>query len=486
MQLINSLSLLLGAISIANAAPIIITREHTAQAVTVTTTYSTKTNIVIAPTVEVFVSNGVTYTNTLVNDAQFTQPTTFTTVFNDPTTTAAADPATPETTTLAPATVAADTQAQAQATTTSPAAVQAADPTTTTAAATTPEADTTTQAAAVDTTTQATAAADTPTTAADDTPTTTAEAQAATTTQAAAAQTTPATTTTTTAAVTSAQQKNVNPTATAAASISSVPSAIVYSPYNNDNTCKDSSTVESDLELIASVGITNIRVYAVDCNSLETVQPAAAKLGIKVNQGLWFSNAGVDSIDDGLNSLISYGKSNGWDIFDFITIGNEAVQSGYVTVDELMSKISSVKATLQSAGYSGQIATSEPPVTFEENPKLCQAEIDIIGINPHAYFDTSASASTAGTFVQGQVEIVKNVCKDYNTNIVVTETGYPSAGKTNGDNVPSSANQEIAIKQILDVMDNQVTILSTYNDYWKSPGPYGIEQSFGVIQLFEK
>ena len=114
---------------------------------------------------------------------------------------------------------------------------------------------------------------------------------------------------------------------------------------------------------------------------------------------------------------------------------------------------------------------------------MCKkSDIDFVGINPHAYFDTSASAETAGTFVKGQVELIQGVCGT--SNVFVTETGYPSSGIQNGGNIPSTANQITAVQNILNEMDLDVTILSTYNDYWKAPGDYGIEQSFGVIEYF--
>jgi len=235
--------------------------------------------------------------------------------------------------------------------------------------------------------------------------------------------------------------------------------------------------------LIKSKGISKIRVYGTDCNSFETVQPAAVKLGIKINQGLYITSSGVDSIDDSVTTLIQYGQTNGWDVFDFITVGNEAINNGWCSVSDLISKISSVKSKLSEAGYSGQITTSEPPVSFENNPDLCKkSDIDFVGINPHAYFDTSASAETAGTFVKGQVELIQGVCGT--SNVFVTETGYPSSGIQNGGNIPSTANQITAVQNILNEMDLDVTILSTYNDYWKAPGDYGIEQSFGVIEYF--
>lgn len=262
--------------------------------------------------------------------------------------------------------------------------------------------------------------------------------------------------------------------------IKSAPIAIAYSPYNNDGTCKSADQVKEDLQLIKSKGINQIRMYGTDCNSLQTVLPNAKSIGLSVNQGLWITSSGVDSIDIPLQQLINYGQTNGWDVFAYITVGNEAVISQYCSVSDLVSKIGQVRGQLKAAGYTGQLTTSEPPVTYEQHPELCTASgIDFVGINPHAYFDTYSSADTAGSFVKGQIELVQKACGT--GNIVVTETGYPSAGIQNGGNIPSKPNQLIAIQKILEATNNQVTLLSCFNDFWKAPGPYGIEQYFGIL-----
>lgn len=260
-----------------------------------------------------------------------------------------------------------------------------------------------------------------------------------------------------------------------------MPTAIVYSPYSDSGGCKDASTVKSDLELIASKNIGEIRVYATDCDSIETVQPAAANLGIKINQGFWIDDTGVDSIDDQVSAVISYGEANGWDIFSKIIVGNEAILNGWVTVSELLAKGQSVISQLRSAGYTGPVLTAEPPVTFTDNPTLCTSGIfDAIGINSHSYYATNVDAAQAGEFVAGQLQATKELCS---IPVYVTETGYPSAGDTNGENVPSAENQKIALAALLSSLNGECTILTTYNDYWKQPGPYNIEQYFGVIQL---
>lgn len=262
--------------------------------------------------------------------------------------------------------------------------------------------------------------------------------------------------------------------------LTSTPHALAYSPYNGDGSCRSASDIAADLQNIKNKGVSQLRIYGTDCNSFETVLPTCVQLGLKVNQGLWIGDAGVDSLDDGLSLLIQYGQNNGWDIFEYITIGNEAINSGYCSVTDLINKISSVKSQLNNAGYSGRITTSEPPVTFENHPELCtSSEIDFAGINPHSYFDVNSSAETSGTFVKGQLEIVQNICG----NVVITETGYPSQGSQNGGNIPTKANQLVALQAILNEVGSEVTILTYTDDFWKNPGPYGIEQYFGIGDL---
>ena len=264
--------------------------------------------------------------------------------------------------------------------------------------------------------------------------------------------------------------------------LNTAPITITYSPYNNDGSCKSSDAVLSDLTLIKSKGISKIRIYGTECNSLETVEPACVQLGITINQGLWIDSNGVDSLDSSLQALITYGQTNGWDIFDFITVGNEAINSGYCSVFDLINKIASVKSQLQSAGYPGEITTSEPPVTFLKNPELCiSSDIDFVGINAHSYFDIYASAESSGTFVKGQLQLTQNACGS--KTVSITETGYPSQGIQNGGNIPSKANQLIAVQAIFNELGNDVTILSAFDDFWKNPGKYGIEQYFGISDL---
>ena len=474
------------------AAPLpAITRYHTAPAVVVTTTITSGTSTTWLPPVEIFISNGVTYTFTMANapnQDKNAAPTTITSIYNDPvpTTTQVAAPAenqpnqntenanTPVTTANTPAPTTGPNNAQPTGTTNAPAptTTNANAPATTGTSTNTPQGETTQNNGNVIivSTSLVTSVL------VNGTPVGT----TLTTTYSSVA------TTSSTSATTSSSSTN-GPAETSGGENGSLnaPVYLVYSPYQNDGACKDYDTVSSDINYIHGKGINNLRIYGSDCNVFETVLPVVKSLGMKVNQGFWFNfGESADSIDSGVQDFISYGLQNGWDMIDFVTVGNEAINDKVLTVSELSNKIASVKSKLRAAGYNGRVTTSEPPVSFINNPELCNdSEIDFVGINPHSYFDQDVDASQSGSFVSQQKSQVEGVCGG--KSVFITETGYPSQGKTNGKNVPSPENQKIALQSIFSSCGTDVTILTAFNDFWKQPGPYGIEQYFGALYLFE-
>jgi exo-beta-1,3-glucanase (GH17 family) len=60
--------------------------------------------------------------------------------------------------------------------------------------------------------------------------------------------------------------------------------------------------------------------------------------------------------------------------------------------------------------------------------------------------------------------------------ILTLETGWPTAGDSNGAANPSPADQATAVGSILSTMTNQVILLSAFNDLWKAPGYLNVEQ----------
>lgn len=469
--------------------PAIITRVHTAAAVTEVKTYTTGTTTVWLPPVEVLISDDVTYTFTVSTGQWATAPNTYTSYFTDvnkaaaPATPAASAPAAETTTPTTAAPLTAQPSFFSTSTLYSTEDDYQAETTATPATAqTTPSQTPQTTQSPTTTQGQSSLAAQVQIQSTLVSSGVNAFALVAQTVSSQQTQNVQATTQATTS--TSATSSTAASSSASSASSGSLhpPSTIVYSPYADDTSCKTYATIQLDLELIYSKGIRKLRTYSTDCAHLTAVLPIAAKLGMTVNQGFWISSAGVDSIDDSVSDLISWASQNGWSVFDFFTVGNEAVIAGYCSASELISKIASVKSQLQAAGWSGSVTTAEPPATFIAHPELCtKSEIDIVGINSHSYFNTNLYANQAGEYVASQKAQIEELCSK---NALVVETGYPSQGDTNGNNVPSAANQAAAVLSILNYLGNDVTILTTYNDMWKQPGPYGIEQYFGTIDLF--
>ena len=268
-----------------------------------------------------------------------------------------------------------------------------------------------------------------------------------------------------------------------------VPETITYSPYHDDSTCKDADAVRADLSTIAAKGIKTVRIYNTDCNTITTVEPTARDLGLKIDQGFWIGPLGADSIDSGVQELIDWVSNengNDWSLFSIITVGNEAVYGNHIDAPTLLSKIKEVKKKLRAAGWNGSVTTAETPSTYSGYPELCTDSdgIDVIGVNAHPYFNAAGSASDSGDFINAQIETVKGICGS-NVNVRITETGYPSSGDTNGNQVPTKENQAIAIEQIINATNNKAVMFTMYDDYWKAPGPYNVEQHFGIFHLFE-
>jgi exo-beta-1,3-glucanase (GH17 family) len=105
-----------------------------------------------------------------------------------------------------------------------------------------------------------------------------------------------------------------------------------------------------------------------------------------------------------------------------------------------------------------------------------------MGANAHPFFNSGTSADQAGTFLQGQIEIVAGICSG--KEVFVLETGWPHAGEPNGAAVPGMSEQAAAIKGIVEVAGKNAAIFSFEDDLWKDPGAFGVERSWGCSDQF--
>lgn len=274
-----------------------------------------------------------------------------------------------------------------------------------------------------------------------------------------------------------AHKRNAVPQASSISDITSVvegAKGITYSPYANDGSCKSADTIQSDIAKLSSFDL--IRLYATDCSGVENVL-AALGSSQKIFQGLY----NYDDLSSSISTLASAveATSRGWDAIYAVSVGNEWVNSGTYTTSQVKSAVESARSTLTSAGYTGPVVSVDTYVAMQNNPVLCNYS-DIIAVNSHAYFDGTVEPADCGSWLLGNIQSIWSTCGGQK-DVLITETGWPHSGDTYGVAVPSYDNQLTCLKSIKESCGSSVFMFTMYDDLWKDPGTYNVEQSWGVF-----
>ncbi|CEP20372.1 unnamed protein product [Cyberlindnera jadinii] len=263
----------------------------------------------------------------------------------------------------------------------------------------------------------------------------------------------------------------------ASASASSTDSAsdarakgITYSPYTDSGTCKSASDVASDIALLTEFDI--IRLYDTDCDCIKNVLDAKTS-SQKLFLGIYY----LDKIDASVQ-IISESISDWSDVYT-VSVGNELVNNGEATTDQIKTAVDSARSALTNIGYTGTVVSVDTLVAVQNNPVLCEYS-DFIAVNSHPFWDGNVSPENSGTWLQTQISNIKSICGGVK-DVLITETGWPTQGSAYQSCVPSKANQELALQSIADTVADQVLLFTTFNDLWKDPGSYGVEQYWGIF-----
>ena len=250
-------------------------------------------------------------------------------------------------------------------------------------------------------------------------------------------------------------------------------SAISYSPYNADNSCKSTSQVATDLANVSGYEV--IRLYGTDCNQVANVI-AATHSTVHLFLGIF----DITSIQSEVQTIAS-ALDNNWSLVNTISVGNELVNSGSASAAQVVAAISTARAALKQAGYTGPVVTVDTMIAMKNNIDLCTAS-DFCAINCHAFFDSNTPASGAGPFVKNWAEQISQLAGGKTT--VVTESGWPTQGEANGAAVPSQQDHQTAIQSLRSAFGGggNLVLYGMYNDLWKkdSGSTFGAERYWGI------
>jgi exo-beta-1,3-glucanase (GH17 family) len=240
---------------------------------------------------------------------------------------------------------------------------------------------------------------------------------------------------------------------------------VSYAPFRGAQTPLEPTTyidadqIEQDLIQLARISEC-VRTYSIE-NGLDQVPAIAAKVGIKVIQGIWLGSNKLKNqqqIAIAVNLIKRYPK-----VITAVVVGNEVLLRGEMTTADLAATIRSVKV---------QVTV---PVTYADvweywlrNREIYDT-VDFVTVHILPYWeDVPIRAKLAAAHVDA---IRQQVAVAFpGKEILIGETGWPSAGRMREGALPSRANQARVVSEILDLAKREnfrVNLIEAYDQPWK-------------------
>jgi exo-beta-1,3-glucanase (GH17 family) len=240
---------------------------------------------------------------------------------------------------------------------------------------------------------------------------------------------------------------------------------VSYAPFRGAQTALSPATqiareqIAQDLAQLAKISDC-VRTYTVE-NGLDQVPALAAKVGLKVIQGIWLSS---DRLKNQAQISTAVGLTKAYpDVITAVVAGNEVLLRGEMTASDLAANIRSVKS---------QVGV---PVTYADvwefwlrNREVYDA-VDFVTIHILPYWeDLPIRAKYAAAHVDA---IRKQMAVAFpGKEILIGETGWPSEGRMRAGALPSRTNQARVVSEILDLAKQEnfrVNLIEAYDQPWK-------------------
>jgi exo-beta-1,3-glucanase (GH17 family) len=170
-----------------------------------------------------------------------------------------------------------------------------------------------------------------------------------------------------------------------------------------------------------------VRSYAMN-HGLENIARIAREFGLKTATGAWLSGDSTANAEE-LSALIAAAKAG---YVDMAIVGSEVVYRREMTEDALIGYIAQFRNQVKTV----PVTTAEPNTELIWRPNLVGA-CDVVFVNYYPYWN---GATEGNAIVQLNTAHQQIVDLFGNKPIMVSESGWPSAGETVQSAVPSIQN----------------------------------------------
>jgi glucan 1,3-beta-glucosidase len=240
---------------------------------------------------------------------------------------------------------------------------------------------------------------------------------------------------------------------------------VSYAPFRGDQNPLDITThvsaaqIEQDLAQLAKI-TECVRTYSID-NGLDQIPAAAAKVGLKVMQGIWLSS---DRLKNHFQIATAVSLTKQFpDVITSLVVGNEVLLRGEMTASDLAATIRSVKA---------QVTV---PVTYADvwefwlKNREIYDPVDFITIHILPYWE---DFPIRAKFAAVHVDLIRQrmAVAFPGKEILIGETGWPSEGRMREGALPSRTNQARVVSEILTLAAREnfrVNLMEAYDQPWK-------------------
>jgi exo-beta-1,3-glucanase (GH17 family) len=240
---------------------------------------------------------------------------------------------------------------------------------------------------------------------------------------------------------------------------------VSYAPFRGEQTPLSPTTyipaeqISEDLIQLAKISDC-VRTYSIE-NGLDQVPQLAAKIGLRVIQGIWLSSnrqKNAAQVATGIRLAKEYPST-----ITALVVGNEVLLRGEMTQSDLAATIRSVKA---------QVSV---PVTYADvwefwlRYREIYDAVDFITIHILPYWE---DFPIRAKYAAAHVEAIRHRMEVAfpGKEILIGETGWPSAGRMRDAALPSRTNQARVVSEILDLARREnfrVNLIEAYDQPWK-------------------